>query len=99
MRLHPASIRPSPTRLLVLSTVKTNAVHVGKGSRLRGHRAILRDGDLYGQVAARSRLSIQSEARLKSRANANASLSRSMISAESRPILRSRRTVGRDPNP
>ena len=42
---------------------------------------------------------VQSEALRRSSANANASLSRSMISAESLPILRSRRTVGRDPNP
>ncbi len=45
------------------------------------------------------RLSVHSEARSRSRAKASAFLSRTMISAESLPILRSRRTIGRDPNP
>ncbi len=44
-------------------------------------------------------LSVHSEARSRSRAKASASLSRSIISAEILPILRSRRTVGGDPNP
>ena len=48
-------------------------------------------------MEAFGRLSLQSEARARSRANANASLNRSTISAESLPILRSRRTLAEIP--
>ena len=44
-------------------------------------------------------LSAHREARSRSSAKASASLRCSIIPAESLPILRSRRTVGRDPNP
>ena len=54
---------------------------------------------LHGHVDALGRLSIIRNANLRSRAKASASLTRSMISAESLPILRSSRTVGRDPDP
>jgi len=46
-----------------------------------------------------ARPSTHSEDRSRSRAKTSASLTRSMVPAESLPILRSRRTVGRDPNP
>ena len=58
---------------------------------------------LRGQVAEhcrmRGRLNRYSEARSISRAKASASFRYSITAAESLPILRSRRTVGRDPNP
>ena len=52
-----------------------------------------------GNCRTRGRLNRYSEARSISRAKASASFRRSITSAESLPIRRSRRTVGKDPNP
>lgn len=56
-------------------------------------------GQLPGLCGLPHWLSVHSEARSRSRAKASASLTRFIVPTESRPILRSRRTVGRDPNP